>query len=138
MHHRQKVIELKRIMMQEEQNLALVITYHPLKLLHGLLKLDPEEFAKYSLPILEDRLGFTKATQNLMLSCVPADEETTACLNLPQGSHVLRNEVIFYTDQYLPFEYRLSYWDTREKNFVLIAHRIRRPTPIIFLSIAIN
>jgi len=115
MHHRQKVIELKRIMMQEERNLALVITYHPLKMLHGLMKLDPEEFGKYSLPILEDRFGFTRARQELMLSIVPADDETTVCLNLPQGSHVLRNEVILYTDQLLPFEYRLSYWDTREK-----------------------
>ena len=122
MHHRQKVIELKRIMMQEEQKLALVITYHPLKMLHGLMKLDPEEFSKYSLPILEDRLGFTKATQKLMLSSVPAEEEIMQSLNLPPGSHVLRNEVIFYTDQLLPFEYRLSYWDTREKKLCLDSH----------------
>ena len=106
----QPLFELKRIFLSGKKPIIYTVSYMPMKMFPKL-----DEFPKYKferVPIfisLEQNYGLPTIFNRELFGAIPADKEVASLLDIREKSPLQLIEMLAYTYQERPYEYRLSY-----------------------------
>lgn len=109
------VFTLRRVLFSGGKRFAYLTSHMYAEKLPNFEKIEAAEFEKNALYIILDRkYGIHNLRLRELLSAVPADAAAAKYLEVPQGTPVLRSDLVFKTYKEEPYEYRVSYCRTDE------------------------
>jgi GntR family transcriptional regulator len=106
----QRLYELKRIFLSGKKPIIYTISYMPEKMFPKLNEFSKHKFEAVPIFIsLEKNYGLPTIFNRELFGAVPADKEVASRLEIKEESPLLLIEMLAYTYQERPYEYRLSY-----------------------------
>ncbi len=112
----QPLYELKRIFLSGKKPIIYTVSYMPVKMFPKLDTFPKHKFERVPIFIsLEQSYGLPTRSNRELFGATTADKEVASVLNLKKESPLLLIEMIAYTYQERPYEYRLSYCLTDTK-----------------------
>jgi GntR family transcriptional regulator len=110
----QKLYELQRLFFCGQRPMIHNISYMPADLFKGLDKFPKNKFESVPLYIiLEEQYGLPTIYNRELFDAIEADSKTADLLNIPVGSPVLHIEMLSFTYNNTPYEYRTAYCNTK-------------------------
>ncbi|MCP4367997.1 MAG: GntR family transcriptional regulator [Deltaproteobacteria bacterium] len=117
----QNLYEMKRLFVFKDKPVLYCVSYLPCNMFPGLEKYKDDFCGEITLyQLLEKEYGITTVSNKKLLSTIAVDKEKAAFLNVPEGKHLLFIEMMSFTYQNKPYEYRKTYLPTDDQKLVVL------------------